>query len=203
MATARCYTKSGNIEKYESNLWQHPGYLNWSYSGISGTITTPDSNGNYTVTPEQSFEDSSDTTTYSCFTEYGGVKKTFYFKKKNTSITGWCQASWIYDQTTGDITVTANIYPESLHSIEFELNIICDAYNTSGNVIDRNLTFCILISNGIGSNTQKIKIIHGNTFPSVTSLTIQKSKTSFIPKSGTVNGIKYTCNFNNSFLGLE
>ena len=50
--------------------------------GLVGTITTPDSNGNYTVTPEQSFEDSSDTTTYSCFTEYGGVKKTFYFKKK-------------------------------------------------------------------------------------------------------------------------
>ena len=53
-----------------------------STMGLVGTITTPDSNGNYTVTPEQSFEDSSDTTTYSCFTEYGGVKKTFYFKKK-------------------------------------------------------------------------------------------------------------------------
>lgn len=52
---------------------------------FQGTITTPDSNGNYTVTPEQSFEDSSDTTEYSCFTEYGGVKKTFYFKKKNSS----------------------------------------------------------------------------------------------------------------------
>lgn len=59
---------------------------NWSSLGILGTITTPDSNGNYTVTPEQSFEDSSDTTTYSCFTEYGGVKKTFYFKKKNSNI---------------------------------------------------------------------------------------------------------------------
>ena len=58
---------------------------NWSSMGIVGTITTPDSNGNYTVTPEQSFEDSSDTTSYSCFTEYGGVKKTFYFKKKNSS----------------------------------------------------------------------------------------------------------------------
>lgn len=82
MATARCYTKSGSVEKYESNLWKSPTMGNWSSMGIVGTITTPDSNGNYTVTPEKSFEDSSDTTTYSCFTEYGGVKKTFYFKKK-------------------------------------------------------------------------------------------------------------------------
>ena len=82
MATARCYTKSGSVEKYESNLWSSPTMGNWSSMGIVGTITTPDSNGNYTVTPEQSFEDSSDATTYSCFTEYGGVKKTFYFKKK-------------------------------------------------------------------------------------------------------------------------
>lgn len=82
MATARCYTKSGSVEKYESNLWKSPTLGNWSSTGVAGTITTPDSNGNYTVTPEQSFEDSSDATTYSCFTEYGGVKKTFYFKKK-------------------------------------------------------------------------------------------------------------------------
>ena len=82
MATARCYTKSGGVEKYESNLWSSPTFGNWSSMGVAGTITTPDSNGNYTVTPEQSFEDSSDATTYSCFTEYGGVKKTFYFKKK-------------------------------------------------------------------------------------------------------------------------
>ena len=86
MATARCYTKSGSVEKYESNLWKSPTMGNWSTMGIVGTITTPDSNGNYTVTPEQSFEDSSDTTTYSCFTEYSGVKKTFYFKKKNKNI---------------------------------------------------------------------------------------------------------------------
>ena len=86
MASARCYTKSGSVEKYESNLWKSPTSGNWSSLGILGTITTPDSNGNYTVTPEQSFEDSSDTTTYSCFTEYGGVKKTFYFKKRNSNI---------------------------------------------------------------------------------------------------------------------
>lgn len=87
MATARCYTKSGSVEKYESNLWKLPIMGNWSSLGVLGTITTPDSNGNYTVIPEKSFEDSSDTTTFSCFTEYGGVKKTFYFKKKGKTIT--------------------------------------------------------------------------------------------------------------------
>ena len=102
MATARCYTKSGSVEKYESNLWSSPTMGNWSSTGIIGTITTPDSNGNYTVTPEQSFEDSSDTTTYSCFTEYGGVKKTFYFKKKEgTGYDLYCRVLYVNDNTTG------------------------------------------------------------------------------------------------------
>lgn len=102
MATARCYTKSGSVEKYESNLWKSPTSGNWSSLGILGTITTPDSNGNYTVTPEKSFEDSSDTTTYSCFTEYGGVKKTFYFKKKEKEGIGYdlyCRVLYINDNT--------------------------------------------------------------------------------------------------------
>ena len=101
MATARCYTKSGSVEKYESNLWSSPTAGNWSTMGILGTITTPDSNGNYTVTPEQSFEDSSDTTTYSCFTEYGGVKKTFYFKKKKgTGYDLYCRVLYVNDNIT-------------------------------------------------------------------------------------------------------
>lgn len=102
MATARCYTKSGSVEKYESNLWKSPTMGNWSSMGIVGTITTPDSNGNYTVTPEQSFEDSSDATTYSCFTEYGGVKKTFYFKKKKgTGYDLYCRVLYVNDDSNG------------------------------------------------------------------------------------------------------
>lgn len=81
MATARCYTKSGSIEKYESNLWSSPSSGNWSTMAIVGKITTPDSNGNYTVTPANNYTDSNETTTYYCFTEYGGNKKTFYFKE--------------------------------------------------------------------------------------------------------------------------
>ena len=86
MATARCYTKSGSVEKYESNLWKSPISGNWSTTGILGTITTPDSNGNYTVTAGNNFIDSDTTTSYYCFTEYAGIKKTFYFKKGIVSI---------------------------------------------------------------------------------------------------------------------
>lgn len=81
MATTRCYTKSGSVEKYESKKWVSPISGNWSSLGIVGTITTPDSNGNYTVTAGNNFIDSDTTTPYYCFTEYAGVKKTFYFKK--------------------------------------------------------------------------------------------------------------------------
>ena len=81
MATARCYTKSGSVEKYESNLWISPTAANWSSFGVLGTITTPDSNGNYTVTPANGFEDSNIQTEFYCYTMYGGVRKTFYFKE--------------------------------------------------------------------------------------------------------------------------
>ena len=88
MASARCYTKSGSVEKYESNLWKSPSAGNWSSSAILGNITTPDSHGNYTVTPADGFEDSNTQTELYCYTMYGGVKKTFYFKKKNTTVNG-------------------------------------------------------------------------------------------------------------------
>ena len=81
MATARCYTKSGSVNKYESNLWSSPSSGNWSSGGIVGNITTPDSNGNYTVTPAPEYEDSNTPTKFYCTTIYGGVRKTFYFKE--------------------------------------------------------------------------------------------------------------------------
>ena len=81
MATARCYTKSGSVNKYESNLWSSPSSANWSSGGIVGNITTPDSNGNYTVTPAPEYEDSNTPTGLYCYTIYGGVRKTFYFKE--------------------------------------------------------------------------------------------------------------------------
>lgn len=81
MQTARCYTKSGSVEKYESNLWSSPTAGNWSTLGVLGTITTPDSNGNYTVTLGGDFEDSDTPTSYYCFTKYNNAINYFYFKK--------------------------------------------------------------------------------------------------------------------------
>ena len=82
MATARCYTKSGSVEKYESNLWSNLGSGHWSSMDIAGTVSTPDSNGNYTVTQNQKYEDSDTTTEYYCHTKYNNIEKKFYFKKK-------------------------------------------------------------------------------------------------------------------------
>ena len=84
MQTARCYTKSGSIEKYESNLWSSPTSGNWSTLGVVGTITTTDSNGNYTVTLGGDFTDSDTPTSYYCFTKYNNVINYFYFKKSIT-----------------------------------------------------------------------------------------------------------------------
>ena len=81
MQTARCYTKSGSVEKYESNLWSSPTAGNWSTVSLLGTITTPDSNGNYTVTPGGDFVDSDTPTSYYCFTKYNNVINYFYFKE--------------------------------------------------------------------------------------------------------------------------
>ena len=84
MQTARCYTKSGSVEKYESNLWSSPTTGNWSTGGVVGTITTPDSNGNYTVTLGGNFTDSDTPTSYYCFTKYNNVINYFYFSHQIT-----------------------------------------------------------------------------------------------------------------------
>ena len=86
MATARCYTKSGSVEKYEPNLWSSPSTGNWSSMAIVGKVTTPDSRGNYTVTPAQGYGDANGQTEFYCYTMYGGVRKTFYFKVDDIAI---------------------------------------------------------------------------------------------------------------------
>ena len=84
MQTARCYTKSGSVEQYESNLWSSPSSANWSTGGVVGTITTPDSNGNYTVTLGGNFTDSDTPTSYYCFTKYNNAINYFYFNHQIT-----------------------------------------------------------------------------------------------------------------------
>ena len=76
---SRAYTKSGSTEKYESNEWSTPS---WSNTSNKGTITGPDSNGNYTVNAPSGYaEGTSSDYSVTCTTKYGGVSKTFYFKE--------------------------------------------------------------------------------------------------------------------------
>lgn len=82
MAHGICYTKSENVKKFELSLWKKPWSGAWSSSGVIGTITTPDSDGNYTVTCSPEFEDTPAQTSYYCTTNYGGIEKKFYFTPK-------------------------------------------------------------------------------------------------------------------------
>nr|DAU80696.1 MAG TPA: hypothetical protein [Caudoviricetes sp.] len=124
MATARCYTKSGNKEVYEANLWQTPGYLNWSSSGIVGTITTPNSNGNYTVTPAKGYKDSNISTEFYCYTMYGNVKKTFYFTPSVTTIT--------FKLSAISISGYINISCSTSHPLETSVTCIIERIAGSG-----------------------------------------------------------------------
>ena len=170
MASARCYTKSGSVEKYESNLWKSPTAANWSSAGILGNITTPDSNGNYTVTPEQHFEDSSDTTTYSCFTEYGGVKKTFYFKEKNTPVNGKMTLSlFARNSINGNkIVFGCNVSASpSFTGANFRLTLAFDYYehDLSGNLsgsYTKMLSFTVTSSSDSFSNEVNLHVNGGS-----------------------------------------
>ena len=91
MATARCYTKSGNVEKYESDFFSRVvGHYPISFPA---NIIGPDSNGNYSITYDGYYD--GDSSNYDCYCETiygdwrngGGVKKTFYFKKNGIQIT--------------------------------------------------------------------------------------------------------------------
>lgn len=136
MATARCYTKSGSIEKYESNEWSSPTSENWSSMGIVGTITTPDFNGNYTVTPASNYTDSNETTTYYCFTVYGGNKKIFYFKKIDTTIT---------------INIIINVFGYQSYNgnLVFNCDVLSNADKDATNILKNN---SIILSYGVVNN---------------------------------------------------
>lgn len=110
MATARCYTKSGNVEKYESNCFS--GVVNQYPNNFVHHIIGPNSNGNYTITYEG--YDDGNSSNYDCYCEtiYGadwkhgkGEIKTFYFIKKKLKIT--FRLSNLF--TNGSGTVTCSI----------------------------------------------------------------------------------------------
>ncbi len=99
MASARCYTKSGSVEKYELNLFS--GDINHYPNNFSTNMIGPDSNGNYSIT-YNGYEDG-DSSNYDCYcrTIYGpdwrngnGIKKIFYFVKNVIKI-------YLYIKVTG------------------------------------------------------------------------------------------------------
>lgn len=131
MQTARCYTKSGSVEKYESNLWSSPTAGNWSTLGVLGTITTPDSNGNYTVTLGGDFTDSDTPTSYYCFTKYNNVINYFYFKKSITP-----KPPITPDPTPVDAKITLHLFVRNSVNpgkIEFGCNVSASPSFTGGN----------------------------------------------------------------------
>lgn len=85
MATARCYTKSGSVEKYEPNCFS--GAVNHYPIIFTTEITGPDSNGNYSITyngyndGNSNYYDCYCKTIYGDFRNGGGISKTFYFVK--------------------------------------------------------------------------------------------------------------------------
>lgn len=85
MASARCYTKSGSVEKYESNCFS--GVINDYPNSFTHKITGPDYNGNYSITYNGYNDGNSNYYDCYCETIYGdwrndnGIKKIFYFVK--------------------------------------------------------------------------------------------------------------------------
>ena len=116
MGSGRAYTKSGSVEKYESSQWSTPL---WSSSSAKGTVSTPDSNGNYTVSAPSGYEESTTGGTVTCTTYYGGVAKVFYFtqetpKEINIEFEVILDINY-YGSTQGDrITVICNSGPVSI-----------------------------------------------------------------------------------------
>ena len=84
MGSGRAYTKSGSIQKYESSQWSTP---TWSSSSAKGTVSTPDSDGNYTVSAPSGYKESTTGGTVTCTTHYGGVAKVFYFTQTVINMT--------------------------------------------------------------------------------------------------------------------
>lgn len=143
MATARCYTKSGSVEKYESNLWSSPTAGNWSSLGVLGTITNPDSNGNYTVIPANNFEDSNTKTEFYCYTMYGSVRKTFYFKKPGYDILIYCHY-YKKPNTQYTYVIACFLSPDVDKSIMdiFSLNVVIN--------LDTQNQYLLLVSQNYG-----------------------------------------------------
>ena len=109
MATARCYTKSGSVEKYEEDEWEGVVLKSIKLEKYDYGVTVPDSNGNYSVEGSYKFDVTNigipstipDNSTYWLATRYGGKACYFEFSmKKGTGYDLYCRVLYVNDNTT-------------------------------------------------------------------------------------------------------
>ena len=109
MATARCYTKSGSVEKYEEDEWEGVILKSTKLEKYDYGVTVPDSNGNYSVEGSNKFDVTNigipstipDNSTYWLATRYGGKACYFEFtEKEGTGYDLYCRVLYINDDTT-------------------------------------------------------------------------------------------------------
>lgn len=151
MASARCYTKSGSVEKYESECFS--GNTNHYPNSFSSNMTGPDSNGNYSITYDG--YDDGDSSNYDCYCETiygdwrngGGVKKTFYFKK-NSNI---------------HINVFIDVigYPDYAGNLVFNCTVSSNNSGIATSILNNNtiiLSYSVVNTDGpVGSYSVRVK----------------------------------------------
>ena len=108
MATARCYTKSGSVEKYEEDEWEGVILKSTKLEKYDYGVTVPDSNGNYSVEGSDKFDVTNigipstipDNSTYWLATRYGGKACYFEFSmKEGTGYDLYCRVLYVNDNT--------------------------------------------------------------------------------------------------------
>lgn len=135
MATARCYTKSGSVEKYEPNFFS--GTTDYHPVPFTTIMTEPDSNGNYSITYDGYHEGNSNHYDCYCKTLYGhfrngnSISKTFYFIRDEPS----------YPTITfklSSISTSGYIQINCSQSGPLEVDIECKIERILGNGIKRS-----------------------------------------------------------------
>lgn len=136
MATARCYTKSGSVEKYEEDEWEDVIARSIKLEKYDYGVTVPDSNGNYRVEGSDKFDVTNigipstipDNSTYWLATRYGGKACYFEFtKKEGTGYDLYCRVLYVntdYDTYNPNYSNFSNKFGIDLiymyHSITYD-----------------------------------------------------------------------------------
>ena len=196
MATARCYTKSGSVEKYEPNCFS--GAVNHYPISFTTKITGPDSNGNYSITYNGYHDGNSNYYDCYCKTIYGdwrnggGISKTFYFVKNVITIYVFIKVNcYNYNGLVAfDCKVTGGTIYDDTTNKEIINNIL------KNNSI--NLLWGVVTPNGpFGNYTTRITsvgslILNTWSYYNGTQYYISMGNDTFCkPGSGTYNGVNW------------